>query len=262
MEGLSRNPWRGWRGQLLFGLFCYLLFLGMKMPASWAYGRVAGWIPWVRMEGVSGTIWSGGFAALRLGASTLGAGRWRVAPEALPGRLAVDFTLGAPGAAWHAAGRAGLEGVSALFASGVTVEAEVEALRGVVGMIPPGSRGRVTGHLESLVVAQTGVRAAEGHGTGSGLHVGSPLNVDLGDLTGTLQPDEGHGLLLRVQDRAGPWQVRLTFGLKPDGSYRGRGHVAARDASDTRAGNLLRVLGPMDGQGRVEIREHGRLPGW
>ncbi|GAB0056237.1 hypothetical protein SIID45300_00542 [Candidatus Magnetaquicoccaceae bacterium FCR-1] len=254
---------KSWRGQVLFGLLCYGVFLMAGMPASWAYGQVAGWIPFARLEGVRGTIWSGGFSGLILGATRLGGGVWRLAPEALPsGRLAIDFTLGAPGGVLHVAGRAGLEGVSALFAEGVTVEAEVEALRGVVGMIPPGSRGRFAGRLETLVVERAGVRTARGSGVGSGLHVGSPLNVEIGDLAGELQPDEGRGVLLRVNDRSGPWQVRLTFGVKPDGSYRARGIVAARDSGDARAGNLLRVLGPMDGQGRVAISENGRLPGW
>ncbi|MBF0163531.1 MAG: type II secretion system protein N [Magnetococcales bacterium] len=254
---------RGWRGPLLFGLLCYLVFLLARMPASWAYGQVAGWLPFARLEGMRGTIWSGGFSGMTLGATRLGGGAWRVAPEALTsGRLAIDVVLGAEGSPLRIAGRAGLEGMSALFVEGMTIEAEVEALRGVVGMIPPGSRGRIAGRLETLVVERAGVRAARGSGSGSGLHVGSPLNVALGDWTADLQPDEGRGVLLRVNDRAGPWRGRLTIGVKPDGSYRARGLVAAREASDTRAGNLLRVLGPMDGQGQVAIAENGRLPGW
>ncbi|MEO5347332.1 MAG: type II secretion system protein N [Magnetococcus sp. YQC-9] len=253
----------GWRGQVLFGLLCYGVFLVAKMPASWAYERLAFYLSPLRVGGLTGTIGSGAFSELAWGTLRLGSGKWRVVPESLlAGRLGVDVVLGVPGAAMYATGRVGIAGVSALFAEGVTVEVDIEPLRVGLGMIPPGSRGRIAGRLETLLADRQGVRVVRGHGAGVGLHLGSPLNVELGDLSGELQPDEGRGVLVRLADRAGPWLVRLTIGVKPDGGFRARGQVAARDGTDQRAMNLLRVLGPVDGQGWVRIDERGRLPGW
>ncbi|MBF0192821.1 MAG: hypothetical protein HQL99_17040, partial [Magnetococcales bacterium] len=66
-----------WRGQVVFGVVCYGLFLGMQMPARWAFERVAPWVAPVRLSGLSGTVWSGEFASLEWGSARFGPGSWR-----------------------------------------------------------------------------------------------------------------------------------------------------------------------------------------
>ncbi|MBF0165594.1 MAG: type II secretion system protein N [Magnetococcales bacterium] len=250
-----------WRWQLWFGVVCYGVFLFAQLPARWVFGRIEPFVAPVRVTGLSGSIWSGRFVTLEWGAARVGPGSWRfVFPfpgESGPG---IDFLVGDEEAGLHARGRAGVAGVSALFVEGAVLKFSVAALRERIPMIPPGSRGSFQATLEELRVDGQGVRAARGRGEARDWFIGAPLRVEIGDLAGEIAPGEGHSLQLRVQELAGPWRMKLVAGLKPDGSYRVRGTVAARDPTDERMLNLLRLVGPVDESGQAILRESGRLP--
>ncbi|MBF0214504.1 MAG: hypothetical protein HQM00_13250, partial [Magnetococcales bacterium] len=124
--------------------------------------------------------------------------------------------------------RAGVQGSSALFVEGVEGALSLEALRGWVPMLPPGSRGRVTIALESGLVDEAGILELRGRGEARGLFVGAPLEIELGDWSGEAGRDEQRGALIRVRELAGPWLGRLTVGVKPTGRDRGRGRVAVK----------------------------------
>ncbi|MBF0342265.1 MAG: type II secretion system protein N, partial [Magnetococcales bacterium] len=137
-----------------------------------------------------------------------------------------------------------------------------ESLRTFFPAIPAGSRGRLQGSMEELLLDRQGrVLALRARGEARGLFIGAPVGIELGDFKGEAAPAEGGGVRLRVAELAGPWQARLTAQLDPDGQYRVRGTVALKEQADPRLGGLLRLVGPMDASGRASVHESGRLFG-
>ncbi|NGZ06403.1 MAG: type II secretion system protein N [Magnetococcales bacterium] len=249
-----------WRGQLAFGLLCYGVFLVVQLPVWWLFERLTPWMGPVRVSGPGGTVWSGSFVNLEWGGIPLGGGQWRLLPERLlQGQMGVAYTLGSSGSGWQVHGQAGVMTGMRAWVEQAEIVLNVDLWRTRLPWIPPGSRGLVRMQVTEAVVDPEGVLALRAQGELVQGWIGAPLEVELGDWRGEAVRDEGRGLLVRLEDRAGPWQGRLTVGIKPDGRYRVRGRLSVRQLSDERHKNLLRVMGAVDAQGGVLVDESGTL---
>lgn len=249
---------------LVWGLACYLFFLLAALPAQWAYGWVEGVIKPARLTGISGTLWAGEFQTLEFGKGRVGPGQWRVRLQRLlSGRLGVDFSLGVVSGGPFVCGQMGLVGVSALFLQDLTVRLQLEELKEFVPWLLPGTKGRFQGRLEELIADESGLLALRGQGEVAGLHLGSPLEVALGDLTGEAVTGDHRGLLLRMAEReSAPLRLQATLRVQPDGQYRLRGMAAVKNLTDERLAGFLRMMGTMDPKGQVNLNESGKLPGF
>ncbi|MBF0296484.1 MAG: type II secretion system protein N [Magnetococcales bacterium] len=251
-------------GYLAWGAACYLFCLLALLPARWLQDRFLpnGGVSPLILTGVTGTLWSGAFHAIKVGGVAAGPGAWRVRPGfGLPGWLGVAFSLGAAGSGFRVEGVAGPVGVSAFFLAGVTLNATVDRAREIFPWwVIPDSRGALHGTLEKLVFSfSSGVLALQGMGVAEGLFIGPPFALALGDFAGRAEPGEEGSALLRFEDRNARLRLQGSVRIHADGRYLLEGSAAARAPVEERQTALLRLLGPADAHGQVTLRESGRL---
>lgn len=253
---------RRWPALLLLGVIAYLAVLIATAPASLAWRLAADRLEppsWLNPGRVSGTLWSGSAAPLRLQGLELQALRWRLRPTGLlSGGLVYGLELTA--ADGHAKGRLrlGPGGVRLSDWRGGLPAARLA--QGPLSKLPMALQGELVLDLAHLELDRAG-RVAGLAGTLGWLGAAAGLDVPLplGDLRGDLSREDDGTLVADLGDLDGPLAVQGSLRLAPDRGYHLEAIVTPRDAAAPGLRAALDTLAPPDAQGGHRLVLHGRL---
>lgn len=242
--------------KFLLILLMIVVVLGLawwSLPADTVWQRVSARAPMVKLQGVTGRIWSGQAQGISIRAVPLGAASWQFSPlTGLTGTAdgRVELTGGeATGAAQIRANRTDVtlsQVKAALPAKMLESALDIPALR-------------LLGHIDvdaSSVVLKDGVlQTASGYLQWQDLGVSGLAEARLGGVRVDFAP-EADGILGRVSDLGGPLSVNGTVRVQGQ-LFRAEIHLDARDDSVREAllyigerkpdgGSLLRVEGTIE----------------
>lgn len=254
----ARRPW--WL--VAVGLLAVVAIAVGTLPASLLTKRLA--TVGVSAGSVSGTVWSGAASGLAWRTAPIGDLRWTVSPLALlGGRVAGDLDLA--GAAGTVRGRYAVSFSGALRLEGATLDVPVESLSALPLGVPRGWRGRLSGRVDELVVANGWPASLRGELDMDGLVAPPPRNVSIGsyhivipDPQSTDGTGDG-GLAARVTDKEGPFSFDGRFTLGRDRSFLLDGTLAPRGTTPPELARSLEFLGPADANGRRPVSVSGTL---
>jgi general secretion pathway protein N len=202
----------------------------LHLPAAVALGWL-GLGDRLAVEGVRGTVWSGGAAAASIDDLHLGQLRWRFRPLALAiGRL--DYRLEVSGPTLNFQGTVGPTAGGGLRISSAAGFVRLAALRALIPtMTTIGIDGTVNLAIERLVLAPletpstvnpTGLWPRTATGTVRAVDIVVPLIAEqpLGDFELDVSADpDGDDLLVDYRDVGGSLELAGTARLHPDGSF-------------------------------------------
>lgn len=245
----------------LFFLGAYLLFLAASLPAAQLYqwSAQSGALP-VQLYQLSGTLWRGRAATMRMDGLSLDGPAWTFRPAALLlGRVefGLDATLGS-GTLETVAGRT-LGG--AAYAHELRLAAPIRELAAITGEPDMGLTGRLSAQIDRLRVDGGLLRQLDGRLDVSGAGMGPPLNVALGGFTVAFETDRENGAFNgTLKDTGGPLQAEGTITLQPDGVYVLNARLAAREPGGNGLAQALSMLGRPGPDGRIAVTQSGRIP--
>lgn len=248
------------RWLVLLALLAFACTLLLHVPAALLYAWVSDEQhpgP-VRLQGLRGTLASGGFSALTVNNRlALTDGHWtlRVASLVLL-RLSVEFGTGGDTVVRAHVSR-GLLGPLRL--SDVNVAGSVRALLTVLGqpLLPMEGQARI--NLQSLLL--DGDRPLEAEGSAEVQNLAWTLArepLPLGNFSTTLATDD-KGVLAKLASGPGPLELSGEARLARDRAYDLRLQLRPRPQAPAQVLALVRSLGPPDAQGWYHIRRQGTL---
>jgi general secretion pathway protein N len=254
----ARRPW--WL--VAVGLLAVLAIAAATLPASLLTGRLAA--AGISTGSVSGTIWNGTANGLAWRAAPIGDLRWTVSPLALlRGRVSGDLDLTGPAGTLQ--GRYAVSFDRTLRLEAATLDVPVESLSALPLGMPRGWRGRLSGRVDELVVANGWPAVLRGELDMDGLVAPPPRNVTVGSYRVVIPdphagagPPEG-GLSARVVDKEGPFSFDGRFTLERDRSFLLDGTLAPRGTTPPELARSLEFLGPADANGRRPVSVSGTL---
>lgn len=249
----------------VIGLGCYLAFLLMLMPATYAWSlaqpQLASQFPGLQLGGIEGTVWQGQAGNLVYREQPLGSLNWHLATlpllrQQLDTRLVLQneeaYAQGRLSTSFHAE-RVQLEAVEARF--------PIQQLTRFMSFLPVAVDGMLSIRLPSLELDANGLpRSAQGtvvwHQAGLTLTEFMPL----GDLRAELSSDEEGRVHAEIRDSgSGPLKIEAQWVLEKDGRHRLQGFVSAGEGSSEALKQALGWLGKPDAQGRYRLQYNGRL---
>jgi general secretion pathway protein N len=254
----ARRPW--WL--VAVGLLAVLAIAVATLPASLLERRLAA--AGVSAGSMSGTIWNGAASGLAWRTAPIGDLRWTVSPLGLlGGRVAGDLDL--VGAVGTLRGRYAVSFSGALSLEGATLDVPVESLSALPLGMPRGWRGRVSGRLDELVVANGWPTSLRGELDMDGLVAPPPRSASIGSYHVVIPDPQATGgigdggLSARVVDKEGPFSFDGRFTLERDRSFLLDGTLAPRGSTPPELARSLEFLGPADANGRRPVSVSGTL---
>ncbi len=238
------------------GLAAYLIFLIAALPASYVSGWAGKHLPSVRLSDVSGSVFSGRAAAVRIGQSDLGAVEWSfdwLAPFSLT--LGYHFHL-------HDDARDLVGRMDAGFGN--------LHLRDLKGHMPVGSldawsplpsrslSGNLVLDLKQVQLKAGRLQSATGDLELDGGSMSWPTPYTLGSYRMSLAPAAAGGVSGEISDVAAPLKLHADLSLGPDGRYKLKGILAARDPDDAATRSFLSNLGRPDSTGQYPFDFNGQ----
>lgn len=232
------------------GIVAFLAFLVVTLPAQLLLGQLDRFA--VKATGVSGSIWKGQAADLRVQAVDLGQLTWDLhVLEVFTGRLSAGVTLKQGDAFANGDVAATLRGRVEL--RGLTASWPLAALSG--GGVPAGWNGTVNLRLDALALA-AGV-PVDLTGAVDVMNLVGPANrpANLGSFRATFPAEAASGnnaagVTGTLQDLEGPLEIAARIRIGNDRSYVIDGQIATRPNTPASVVNALQYLGEPDAQGR------------
>jgi hypothetical protein len=248
--------------KLRYGLFAfavYLAFLVGDLPASTVY-------PWLKahtafpaeLYQLSGTVWNGRAAALRLGNASFEQAAWRFRPQAaLLGRMEYALAMNKGQGRLAAIAGRGLDG--SLYIRDVDLRLGLEDFADLAGYPQTGLQGQVTAKLPRIALRAHRLSGIEGTVELANAALGPPANVALGGFSLRLETT-AQGMRGVLKDTGGPLQADGVLTLQPDGNYRLNANLGVRDPTRSDLAQALKFMGPPGPGGRVVVNYNGRIP--
>lgn len=254
---------RRWVGFILLGIIAYAYFMLVNFPAGAAYkyfiapldrGRT------VTLQGLSGTLWSGQAARLRVANLNLGRLKWELLPLSMfTGKLGVDLQTNGPDSRIEGRAKAGLN--QTLYLNKLQGKLPAQALMPLFYGFPVAIAGHITADIKHAEIKPGKRIDVEGNMVWHDAALTAPQAVTLGDLLVAMRPDKD-GTKLLLSDRGGPLILEGTVEVKHTGQYKANVYLGSRDKNQTPLSNGLKMLGRPNPQGKVLISRTGRLPNW
>ncbi len=240
------------------GVVSFVLFAISNLPASIVtnqLGEIA------RTGGVGGTLWSGSVRTLDINGWRLSDTRWSMNPAALLlGRLSANVST-------RVAGGEISTGASISAFGGISFR-DLEATGPLAPIAQkfnqPLTGGRYEIELSELDVADTWPSSLVGSGriTDVPLNIGGNVGVTTGSYSVVFDtetvPEDGRlsGILT---DDGGPVEVEGNIFLEPPTNYQVQARLKPRPGAPVQISQALKLVGPIDANGRHEISFAGSL---
>lgn len=242
------------RQRTLFILVGGVVFLGVgiaTLPASLVTSRLP---PEVKLEGVSGSVWSGGADSVSWRGAALGSASWTAEPLALlTGHLNYHLELARTDG--FVRGLLSASAGGTLSGEDVELELPMQAL----GNGGNGWAGTLAGTVHSIrlehgwpVALAAALKISKLKPPGANVAVGSyAIDFD--------QPTTNGQLTGRVRDTESPLLVRAQLVIKPDRTFSLEGDVTPRPGAPPEVTQAVAFLGAPDAVGRRQFVLGGSL---
>ncbi|MFO7603263.1 MAG: type II secretion system protein N [Gammaproteobacteria bacterium] len=249
---------------LLIFISSYVLFMLQQLPAR----TVVGWLPpqslqggAIQLNGVSGTLWQGQVAQLRLNGLSVSNLSWQLQGwPLLWGDIALGFRFRQSDAS--GAGRLNTDiAGEQLLLSAVQGRFPAAQLMPLFYGFPIVLAGEVNAVIEQATLSKGQQLSLQGELLWREAALTAPQHIPLGDVQVKMQARE-QGTILTVQDQGGPLELQGQISLEGDGTYQTTLAVSARPAASPALAQSISILGQRDAQGRVQILQRGKLPNW
>lgn len=239
------------RGLILVGILTLIIGLVVTLPARVAFSWVS--LPFVSLNGVQGTVWSGTAREFSTNGVYLRDLQWRARPlQLLTGKLAYQVS-GSP--------------VSGFFDSEVAIELGGKlTLRNLTASVPlqmleraagiRGLRGSASLQFERLQLVAGRPAAMEGRIETTDVVVPLLARASLGGYRADFFT-QNNGIVASVEDTDGVYDLAGSLQVNSDRSYQFLGKVMAKPGTSKELADKLDVLLPADEAGRKELRFDG-----
>jgi general secretion pathway protein N len=209
---------RVWLRLLAAGLAAYVLFLVLTLPAARALPYLEQSLPDVQVQGVSGTLWSGQAASLRIAGLPFEAVTWRWQPLGLF-KGAVEFAVEAGLGGQPVAARVGSGLLAGRYASDIVARLSASDVLYWSGMTMARLDGRFDILIDRVEGIGSGLPAAAGTVGWTPAKVLEPMDLDLGEVRLETRIEDGRTFgNLVASGGALAFTGELT--ANPDGNYR------------------------------------------
>ncbi|MGH8307926.1 MAG: type II secretion system protein N [Gammaproteobacteria bacterium] len=249
---MKLNAWRWW----LAGVIVYLVFLLATFPAVYAVTWLQKRLPDVRLDQVSGSVWSGVAQDLILNGRSWGSLQWHFDWRApFTGHLGYSLLLVGPDLRLQ--GRVMGRRADKLLFQDLQGQIPISRLESWLPL-PSGSiSGTLNLNLTRVVLVNRQPAEADGVINGDGIRLGWPQPVTLGNYQLKLQTQKPSGIRGNLLDTAGSLILQGKLSLTPNGRYQVSGTLASRDPADAGLNNLLHYL-PTDASGKHPFQFTGQ----
>jgi len=248
-------------GLVVLGILAYAVFLAVTVPLPVAWSWIGPRLT-LRLYQPTGTLWSGGAAALVQGPRRLDAVRWTLHPSAL-----MTLALGA-----HVSGRLpdGRVGGDVRVGPGNAVrvrdaraDMDVDTLLSWAGRggLGPFAGGHFDALLKALELRDGRLVSADGVINWNGAVIGPNDAIPLGDLALRLQPASGGGVNGKLVSNGGVLALDGDLALTPDGRFTLHADIAPARSGDPRARRVTGMLGLANPEGTTRVTISGNLNG-
>lgn len=247
-----------WHWLIAYGLFIYLIFLLINLPASLVWSMAPTDIKRsVNIINLQGSAWSARADNIVIKGFELGKAQWTVNPFLLVvGKLGGDINIR------HALGQLqsgyNLSTNQQIELSDVNADFSAAILDAA---IPPFLlAGTITSQLDSVQYQGQSLLAATGDLQWRNASITGVADVSLGTLTFKASP-AAEGTNLQVSNEGGVIAISGDIRVTGNGRYKLDLLLSSRDNRNTDLKNILAVLGQADAQGRVRFTQAGIIPG-
>jgi hypothetical protein len=248
---VSWRPLRWW----LLGLAAYGVFLAVNLPAAYLAPWLGRHLTGVQLAEMSGTIFAGHTAELRVQNQPLGTLAWRfdwLAPFTASYGYRFDLENGKLSLQGRADARLGT-----VFLRDLTGHVPVATLDHWLPLPSHSVDGILQIDLHSLVLKNEKPTAADGDIQLQDGILSWPSPFPLGSYLLALSP-AGGGISGQVTDIASPLKLHCDLSLSPEGRYHVKGTFAARDPGDAATQKFLAYLGSADTSGHYPFDFSGQ----
>ena len=242
----------------------YSFFMLQQLPAK----TVVQWLPKnmlqrsnVRLMGVTGTLWNGQLAKLRLNGFGLSNLTWQL--HAWPLILG-DVSLGVKFRQTDAFGKGEITtdfGAEKIVMSSVQGGFPATQLMPLFYGFPIALDGQLTADIKTATIQKGQHLSLQGELLWREAALSAPQQILFGDLQVKMQAKD-KGTVLSVQDQGGPLQLQGKITLQGNGAYETNIMVATRSSASKALAQSISILGVRDAQGNVQIKYKGKLPNW
>ncbi len=242
---------RGRRGLVTIGVLTLLVALIVTFPARVAYRLVSS--PYLAMNGLSGTIWSGSAREFSTNGVYLRKLEWQMRPWQLFSGKAVYVVSGSPASGFFDSEVAiAIDG--SLTLTDLKASMPLQMFEQAVGV--PGLRGNASLQLERLQLANGRAIAADGIIDIDNLVVPMLIRASLGGYRAEFYT-QNNGILASIEDADGVVELAGTLSLTRDKSYEFLGYVSPNNRTSEALQQRLRFLPKTDQPNQYEMRFEG-----
>lgn len=252
-----------WTGFIVLGVVAYAYFMLTNFPAATTYQYFIAPLDKakkVKLQGLSGTLWSGQAAQASIANLNFGKLNWdlRLFPL-FTGKLGLDLLTEGNDSRIEGRVKAGFDQI--LYLDKLQGKLPARMLMPLFYGFPIAISGQITADIKHAEIKQGKRIDVEGKMVWYSAALTAPQAVELGDLFVAMRPDK-NGTKLLLSDQGGPLTLDGTIQLKHNGQYKLNIYLGTRDKNQSALGNGLKMLGRTNPQGKVLISRTGRLKNW
>ena len=242
----------------------YAFFMLQQLPAK----TVMQWLPKnmlqrsnIRLIGVTGTLWNGEVAKLRLNGFGLSNLSWQLHTWPL---LFGDVSMGIKFRQSDAFGKAEVQ--TSYSGEQVTMSSvqggfPATQLMPLFYGFPIALAGQLTTDIKQATISKGQQLSLQGELLWREAALSAPQHILFGDLQVKMQAKD-KGTVLSVHDQGGPLQLQGQITVQGNGAYTTNILVSARSSASKALAQSISILGVRDAQGNVQIKQKGKLPNW
>jgi hypothetical protein len=249
---MKRLSLKGWA----LGLAAYLIFLIAALPATYVSGWAGKHLPSVLLSDVSGSVFSGRAATVSIGQSDLGAMEWSFDWLA-PFTLTVGYRFHLHDAARDLVGRLDA-GFGSLHLRDLKGHVPVRSFDAWSPLPSRSLSGNLVLDLKQVQLKAGRLQSATGDVELDDGSMSWPTPYTLGSYRMSLAPATAGGITGEISDVASPLKLHADLSLGPDGRYKLKGILAARDPGDATTRTMLSNLGRPDSTGQYPFDFNGQ----
>lgn len=237
-------------GALLFVVFLIALWPA-RVAVSWLVPDGAA------LTGVSGSVWDGAAASVRIGVMDVGSLQWDARPLSFLA-LRPTWRLEATRPDGFARGTVQIRGATDLRVSDLDLGAGLSALGKWINVA--GTRGNLSAHVDELALESGQITALAGRVNLDSVQPLGLRDVDLGTFQIDIPPGQTGPFSGTVVSVSGPLILEEgRIDVRPDGHYLVEGLVASRPEAPDVIVQGLQFLGQADARGFRRFRQEGSL---
>ncbi len=248
---------------LTFGIVMYVVFLITTLPAGVIYKTVIETPAKqnsIRLNNVSGTVWSGVAGDASVNGIRLGKLEWKMHfIPMLIGRLNFDIKFKSLTTQGH--GSVAVSFGETIYAHNLEIRAPLGLFAPLMYGFPVSLDGQLTARIEDLEMNKGSRLNAKGRIVVTNAASTAPQRIEVGDLLLKFDPEQ-EGSRVTLSDQGGPLLLNGNINFMATGQYSVNMTLAPRENASAALEQSLKFLGRPDAAGKYYFNKKGKLQGW